>query len=140
MHAQETDPLKLTTRTERLGSESAFEVLARARALEVEGRTNVHLEIGEPDFPTPVPIADAAARALEEGHSHSVLSPGILQLRVAVADFLQRTGTMRTSPDRVIVTPGAKPIMRYLIQALCEEGDEVIDPDPSFPRRESIAR
>jgi aspartate/methionine/tyrosine aminotransferase len=123
---------------ERLGTESAFEVLARARALEAEGRAIVHLEIGEPDFPTPAHIVEAAANALAEGHTHYVPSPGIPELRRAVAEFLERTGRLRTSPDRVIVTPGAKPIMWYLIQALCEEGDEVLYPDPSFPMYESI--
>jgi aspartate/methionine/tyrosine aminotransferase len=123
---------------DRLGTESAFEVLARARALESDGRSIIHLEIGEPDFATPPHIVEAARRALEEGHTHYVPAPGILELREAVAEFLERTSRMRTTPDRVIVTPGAKPIMWYLIQALCEQGDEVIYPDPAFPMYESI--
>jgi aspartate/methionine/tyrosine aminotransferase len=123
----------------RLGTESAFEVLARARALEAEGRTITHLEIGEPDFATPVHIVEAAVRALEEGHTHYVPAPGIPQLREAVAGFLERSGRMTASPDQVVVTPGAKPIMWYLILALCEEGDEVLYPDPSFPMYESIS-
>jgi aspartate/methionine/tyrosine aminotransferase len=91
----------------RLGTESAFEVLARARALEAEGRSIIHLEIGEPDFDTPEHIREAAKAALDAGHTHYVPAPGIMPLREAVAAFLERTGRLRTSPDRVIVTPGA---------------------------------
>lgn len=131
--------MQLATRMERLGTESAFEVLARARASEAQGRTITHLEIGEPDFATPSHVVEAAAEALDAGHTHYVPSPGIPELRAAVAAFLERTGRLTTSPDRVIVTPGAKPIMWYLILALCEEGDEVLYPDPSFPMYESIA-
>src|SRR6266540_368499 len=122
----------------RLGTESAFEVLARARALEAEGRAIIHLEIGEPDFETPRHIRDAAKAALDAGHTHYVPAPGIMPLREAVAGFLERTGRLRTDPGRVIVTPGAKPIMFFTILALCEEGDEVILPDPGFPMYESI--
>src|SRR6266540_2096824 len=122
----------------RLGTESAFEVLARARALEAEGRAIIHLEIGEPDFETPRHIRDAAKAALDAGHTHYVPAPGIMPLREAVAGFLERTGRLRTDPGRVIVTPGAKPIMFFTILALCEEGDEVVLPDPGFPMYESI--
>jgi aspartate aminotransferase len=130
--------IKLAGRMERLGTESAFEVLARARALEAAGRTIIHLEIGEPDFDTPAHIRDAAKAALDAGHTHYVPAPGIMPLREAVAAFLERTGRLRTSPDRVVVTPGAKPIMFFTILALCEEGDEVVLPDPGFPMYESI--
>ena len=122
--------MRLSARMDRLGTESAFEVLARARALEAEGRTITHLEIGEPDFPTPAHVVDAAIRALEQGH---------IQLREAVAEFLERTGRLSTSPDRVVVTPGAKPVLRYVLKAVCEEGDEVLVPDPSFPIYASLA-
>jgi aspartate aminotransferase len=122
----------------RLGTESAFEVLARARALEAEGRKIIHLEIGEPDFDTPAHIVTAAIEGLRAGHTHYVPAPGIPPLREAVASFLERTGRMQATPDRVIVTPGAKPIMFYTIMALCQEGDEVIYPDPGFPMYESI--
>jgi aspartate aminotransferase len=130
--------IRLAGRMDRLGTESAFEVLARARALEAEGRAIIHLEIGEPDFDTPQHIRDAAKAALDAGHTHYVPAPGIMPLREAVAAFLERTGRLRTSPDRVVVTPGAKPIMFFTILALCEEGDEVVLPDPGFPMYESI--
>lgn len=131
--------MKLADRMGRLGTESAFEVLARAKALEGSGREIIHLEIGEPDFGTPEHIAAAAAEALAAGHTHYVPAPGIPELRLAVAEFLERTGRMRTSPDRVVVTPGAKPIMFFTIMALCGEGDEVLYPDPGFPMYASIA-
>jgi aspartate aminotransferase len=124
---------------ERLGTESAFEVLARARALEQTGARVIHLEIGEPDFETPAHVVAAAKDALDRGHTHYVPAPGLLELRTAVAAFLERTGRLRTTPDRVVVTPGAKPIMFFTILALCEDGDEVLYPDPGFPMYESIA-
>ena len=131
--------MKLAGRMERLGTESAFEVLAKAKALEATGREIVHLEIGEPDFDTPAHVVAAAQAALDKGHTHYVPAPGIPELRTAVTEFLERTGRLRTSPDRVIVTPGAKPIMFFTIMALCEEGDEVLYPNPGFPMYESIA-
>ncbi|HEX6673409.1 MAG TPA: pyridoxal phosphate-dependent aminotransferase [Actinomycetes bacterium] len=131
--------MRLADRMARLGTESAFEVLARARALEHAGAKVVHLEIGEPDFDTPPHVVEAANRALAAGHTHYVPAPGILELREAVAAYLERTGRLRTSPDLVVVTPGAKPIMFFTIMALCQEGDEVIYPDPGFPMYESIA-
>jgi aspartate aminotransferase len=130
--------MELADRMRRLGTESAFEVLARARALEAAGRKIVHLEIGEPDFDTPEHIRRAAAEALEAGHTHYVAAPGVPELREAVSAFLERHGRMQAAPDRVIVTPGAKPIMFYAILALCDERDEVIYPDPGFPMYESI--
>jgi aspartate/methionine/tyrosine aminotransferase len=122
----------------RLGTESAFEVLARAQAIEAAGGKIVHLEIGEPDFPTAAHIVEAAVEALQSGATHYVPAPGIRPLREAVAAFLEGTGRMRVTPDRVIVTPGAKPIMFFTIMALCGEGDEVLYPDPGFPMYESI--
>ena len=122
----------------RLGTESAFEVLARAKAMEAAGSKVIHLEIGEPDFPTADHIVEAAVEALRAGQTHYVPAPGIPPLREAVADFLERSGRMRARPDQVIVTPGAKPIMFFTIMALCGEGDEVLYPDPSFPMYESI--
>jgi aspartate aminotransferase len=135
----ELTPVKLADRMGRLGTESAFEVLVRARALELTGAKVIHLEIGEPDFDTPPHIVAAAGDALAKGHTHYVPAPGIPELRAAVAAFLERTGRLRTSPDRVVVTPGAKPIMFFTILALCQEGDEVLYPDPGFPMYESIA-
>ncbi len=131
--------MRLAHRMDRLGTESAFEVLAKAKALERTGREIVHLEIGEPDFDTPAHIVAAAQAGLDKGFTHYVPAPGIPELRTAVADFLGRTGRMVTTPDRVVVTPGAKPIMFFTILALCEEGDEVLYPDPGFPMYESIA-
>jgi aspartate aminotransferase len=128
----------LADRMGRLGTESAFEVLARARAMEAAGAKVIHLEIGEPDFPTAPHIVEAAVEALHAGQTHYVPAPGVPPLREAVAVFLERTGRMKVSPDRVIVTPGAKPIMFFTIMALCGEGDEVLYPDPSFPMYESI--
>jgi aspartate aminotransferase len=130
--------MKLATRMDRLGTESAFDVLAKAKAIEATGRKMIHLEIGEPDFDTPAHIVEAAAEALRAGQTHYVPAPGIPAARVAVAQFLEQSGRLRTSPDRVIITPGAKPIMWYTILALCDEGDEVIYPDPGFPMYESI--
>ena len=129
---------RLAERMGRLGTESAFEVLARAKALETAGQTIVHLEIGEPDFPTAGHIVEAAVEALRSGQTHYVPAPGIPALREAVAAFLERTGRMRVPPDRVVVTPGAKPIMFFTILALAGPGDEVLYPDPGFPMYESI--
>jgi aspartate/methionine/tyrosine aminotransferase len=132
--------IRLAERMSRLGTESAFEVLARAKALEAAGQRVIHLEIGEPDFPTAPHIADAAVEALRAGHTHYVPAPGIPALRESVAAFLGRTGRLPgVSPDRVVVTPGAKPIMFFSILALCQAGDEVLYPDPGFPMYESIA-
>ncbi|MDP9343942.1 MAG: pyridoxal phosphate-dependent aminotransferase [Actinomycetota bacterium] len=131
--------MQLADRMGRLGTESAFEVLARARALEATGRKVIHLEIGEPDFDTPQHIRDAAAEALASGQTHYVPAPGIPPLREAVAEFLERNGRLSATPDRVVVTPGAKPIMFYVIMALCQEGDEVLYPNPAFPMYESIS-
>jgi aspartate/methionine/tyrosine aminotransferase len=131
--------MKLADRMQRLGTESAFEVLARARGLEAAGVDVVHLEIGEPDAATPAHIVATAQEALDRGLTHYVPAPGTLELRTAVASFLERTGRLRTSPDRVVVTPGAKPIMFFTILALCQAGDEVLYPDPGFPMYESIA-
>ena len=132
--------LQLAGRMARLGTESAFEVLAQARAIEDAGGRVIHLEIGEPDFPTAPHIVEAAVEALRAGATHYVPAPGIPPLRQAVAAFLERAGRMTVTPDRVIVTPGAKPIMFFTILALADEGDEVLYPDPGFPMYESITR
>jgi aspartate aminotransferase len=130
--------IRLADRMANLGTESAFEVLARARAIEDAGGKVIHLEIGEPDFPTAPHIVEAAVEALHAGATHYVPAPGIPPLRQAVAAFLERTGRMRVTPDRVVITPGAKPIMFFTILALAGEGDEVLYPDPGFPMYESI--
>jgi aspartate/methionine/tyrosine aminotransferase len=130
--------MDLAGRMARLGTESAFEVLARARAREAEGRKIAHLEIGEPDFDTPPHIVEAAERALRDGATHYCPAPGIPELRNAVSGFFERTRGVEYPPDRIVVVPGAKPILFFTILALCEEGDEVIYPDPGFPMYESI--
>ncbi len=130
--------MRLAARMGRLGTESAFEVLAKAKALEATGRTVVHLEIGEPDAPTAPHVVAAAEQALERGLTHYVPSPGIPELRSAVAAHLARVGRLQTTPDRVVITPGGKPVMFFSILALCERGDEVLCPDPGFPMYASI--
>jgi len=117
----------------RLGTETAFEVLAKARALEAKGRDIVHLEIGEPDFDTPPSIVAAGVAALERGETHYTPSAGVVELREAIATYLEQRRGVRADPDQVIVTPGAKPIMFYALLALLDEGDEAIYPDPGFP-------
>jgi aspartate aminotransferase len=131
--------VRLAEAVSRLGTESAFDVLAKARALEAAGRRVVHLEIGEPDFDTAPHIVEAAVDALRSGQTHYVPAPGIPQLRESVVAFLERARRLRTTPDRVVITPGAKPVMFYAMLALCQPGDEVIYPNPAFPMYESIA-
>jgi aspartate/methionine/tyrosine aminotransferase len=125
-------------RMETLGTETAFEVLAKAKALEKQGRDIVHLEIGEPDFDTPKNIKEAAVKALNSGYTHYVPSAGIPELRQAIADYVSRTRNLEVSPDEVVVTPGAKPIMFFSILALVNPGDEVLYPNPGFPIYESL--
>jgi aspartate/methionine/tyrosine aminotransferase len=124
----------------RLGTETAFEVLARAKALEAQGRDMIHLQIGEPDFDTPPHIVEAAARALRDGATHYCPAPGIPQLREAAAGYLSRTRSLEIDPGRVLVTPGAKPFLFFGVLATCNPGDEVIYPNPGFPIYESVIR
>jgi len=130
--------MKLAKRMARLGTETAFRVLAKAQALEAKGIDVVHLEIGEPDFDTPKNICDAATKALGEGCTHYCNSQGIVPLRTEIAKEMGRTRGITIDPNRVVVTPGAKPIMFYSILALLEEGDEAIYPNPAFPIYESM--
>ncbi len=130
----------IAERMERLGTESAFDVLQKARALEREGRDVIHLEIGEPDFATPPHIVDAAKKALDEGYTHYGPTPGLPELRVAIARHIAETRKIPVHPDQVVVTPGAKPIMFFTILALVSPGDEVILPDPGFPIYASVVR
>jgi aspartate/methionine/tyrosine aminotransferase len=123
-----------------IGTETAFGAAARARALEAEGRDIIHLHLGEPDFDTPPNIVEAAKRALAGGQTHYAPPPGLPVFREAVAaDFTARRG-VAVSPDRVVITPGAKPVMAFAMLALAGPGDEVIVPDPGFPIYESMAR
>jgi aspartate aminotransferase len=132
--------MRLAARMERIGTETAFEAAARARALEATGRDVIHLEIGEPDFDTPANIREAAKRALDEGWTHYPPAPGLPQLREAIAADASARKRFPVDPDRVIVTPGAKPIMFFALLVLADAGDEVIYPDPGFPIYESMTR
>jgi aspartate aminotransferase len=132
--------MKLANRIERLGVESAFDVLVRARALEAQGRSVIHLEIGEPDFPTPPHIIEAAKRALDEGWTHYGPTQGLPELREAIAAYVSRTRGVRVDAGNVCVTPGGKPIIYFPLIALLEEGDEAIYPNPGFPIYESMIR
>src|SRR5437588_11639465 len=131
--------IPIADRMERLGTETAFEVLAKARALEAEGRSVIHLEIGEPDFVTPGNIVAAAKQALDDGYTHYGPSAGLPELRAAIAQDVSRSRRIPVSPEQVVVTPGAKPIMFFLMLCCLNEGDEVIYPDPGFPTYESVA-
>jgi aspartate aminotransferase len=133
--------VKLASRMGRIGTESAFEAAARARALEATGRDVVHLEMGEPDFDTPRNVSEAAARALlDDSQTHYTAATGILPLREAIVADVKRWKGIDATADQVVVTPGAKPIMFYAMLALVDEGDEVIYPNPGFPIYESMAR
>jgi aspartate/methionine/tyrosine aminotransferase len=130
--------LRLAERMSRLGTEGAFEVLVRARELEARGREIIHLEIGEPDFPTAPHIVEAGARALREGWTHYSPPAGLPQLREAVAEDAARRRGIPVDPAEVVITPGAKPIMSFTILAVVERGDEVLYPNPGFPIYESM--
>ncbi len=130
--------MKLAKCMSRLGTETAFEVLAKAKALEAQGREVVHLEIGEPDFDTPSNIVEAACKALRSGYTHYTPSAGMPELREAIAEEIAQTRGIPVDADNVVVTPGGKPIMFYVILALAEPGDEVIYPNPGFPIYESM--
>jgi aspartate/methionine/tyrosine aminotransferase len=123
---------------ETLGTETAFEVLAKAKALEKQGKDVVHLEIGEPDFDTPRNIKDAAIKALNSGFTHYTPSAGMPELRQAIAGYISKTRKLDVVPEEVVVTPGGKPIMFYSILALVNPGDEVMYPNPGFPIYESL--
>jgi len=125
-------------RMSRLGTETAFVVLAKARALEAKGKNIVHLEIGEPDFDTPSNIVAAAITALREGYTHYTPAAGMPDMREAVAKYAGEMRGLSFAPDNVVITPGAKPIMFYAIMALVDDGDEVIYPNPGFPIYESV--
>lgn len=133
--------MNLAARMQRLGTETAFEVLVRARALEAQGKSIVHLEIGEPDFDTPANIIEAAKAALDNGYTHYGPSAGLPEAREAIAQYFNKTRGRETyQAGNVVVTPGAKPIIFYGLMALINEGDEVIYPNPGFPIYESVIR
>ena len=132
--------MRLAARMSRLGTETAFEALARAKALEAQGRSIVFLGIGEPDFDTPEHIVEAAKSALEAGYTHYTPSPGLPEVREAIAADMGRRLDWEVPASRVVVTPGGKPIMFYTILALADAGDEVVYPNPGFPIYESMVR
>jgi aspartate aminotransferase len=130
--------LRLAERMSRLGTETAFEVLNRARELERQGKNIIHLEIGEPDFDTPQNVIDAGVEALRGGWTHYGPSAGYPDLRQAIADEVGRSRGVRVTPEEVVVVPGGKPIIFFSILALIDQGDEVIYPNPGFPIYESM--
>ena len=130
--------MRLAERMQRLGTETAFEVLAKAKRLEAEGMDVIHLEIGEPDFDTPPNIISAGQRALSEGYTHYGPSPGLNELRDRIAREVSETRNISVTGDNVVVTPGAKPIMFFSMLALVDAGDEVLCPNPGFPIYESM--
>ena len=130
--------LQLARRMSRLGTETAFEVLNRARVLESQGKNIIHLEIGEPDFDTPGNVVEAAVDALHKGWTHYGPSAGLPELRQTIADYVSRTRGVKVTPEEVVVVPGGKPIIFFSILSLIDEGDEVIYPNPGFPIYESM--
>jgi aspartate aminotransferase len=131
---------RLAARMADLGTETAFDVLARTRVLEAQGKRVLHLEIGEPDFPTPPHIVEAGIRALRDGATKYGPPPGLPQLREAVCERIFQDVGVRASPEEVVITPGAKPILFFGILATVGPGDEVLCPDPGFPIYESVVR
>src|SRR5499427_10934700 len=132
------DELRLAKRMARLGTETAFEVLVKAKALEAKGREIIHLEIGEPDFDTPRNIIDAGCDALHKGYTHYGPSAGLMELREVIAQHVSETRRVTVMPDEVVVVPGGKPIIFFSVLAFAEAGDEVIYPNPGFPIYESM--
>ena len=132
--------MKLAERMNRIGVETAFEVLVRARALEAQGHDIIHLEIGEPDFDTPRHIVEAGKQALDQGWTHYGPTQGLPELREAIASYICRTRGIRVGAEHVCVVPGGKPIIFFALMALLEPGDEVIYPNPGFPIYESMIR
>lgn len=132
--------LEFAQRMSALGTETAFEVLAKARRLEAQGRNIVHLEIGEPDFDTPAHIVDAGVRAMRNGYTHYTPAAGLMEARQAVAAYMTRTRGINVEPGQVVITPGSKNVLLFAMLALVNPGDEVVYPDPGYPIYESIAR
>src|ERR1700687_2374363 len=130
--------LRLASRMSRLGTQTAFEVLNRARGLEKQGKQIIHLEIGEPDFDTPANVIEAGVDALHHGWTHYGPSAGLPDLRQTIADYVSRTRGVPVASEEVVVVPGGKPIIFHTMLALIQEGDEVIYPNPGFPIYESM--
>ena len=132
--------MQLVEAMSRIGVESAFEVLVKAKALEKQGKNIIHLEIGEPDFPTPKHVVEAGKQALDEGWTKYGATQGLLDLRESIAAYISRTRNIKVGPQNVCVVPGGKPIMYFAIVALLESGDEAIYPNPGFPIYESMIK
>jgi len=132
--------MKLADRMSRLLIEGAFEVLQRAKALEAQGRNIIHLEIGEPDFDTPKHVVEAGKKALDEGWTHYGPTPGFMDFRETIAEYVSTTRNIKVGPENVCVTPGGKPIIFFPMLALLDEGDEAIYPNPGFPMYESMIK
>jgi aspartate/methionine/tyrosine aminotransferase len=131
--------MKFARRMDEIGTETAFEVLAKARKLEAQGRNIVHLEIGEPDFPTPPNIVEAAQKALKDGYTHYTPAGGLMPARQAVADWVRRLYEVEVKPEQVTMVPGSKNVLLFTMLALIDKGDEVIVPDPGYPIYASVA-
>lgn len=131
---------RFADRMSRLGGESAFEVLARAKVLEAQGKNVVHFEIGEPDFVTPKNIVEAGRKALDDGYTHYAPSQGYLPLRETIAEYAKKYKNVDTCADEVVVVPGGKPVMYYTFLALVNAGDEVIYPNPGFPIYQNLVQ
>jgi len=138
MHRAARHDLQLAKRMTRLGTETAFEVLVKAKALEAQGRDIIHLEIGEPDFDTPANIIEAGCDALHRSFTHYGPSAGLMELREVIAQYVSETRRVNVTPDETVVVPGGKPIIFFSVLALAEEGDEIIYPNPGFPIYESM--
>ncbi len=130
--------MQFADRLSRLGTESAFEVLAHARQLEAQGKSVIHLEIGEPDFDTPKNICEVAKKAIDDGKTHYCPSAGVPEARKVVAEYFSRTRGVDVAVENVVIMPGVKPLIFNLIFALANEGDEVIYPNPGYPIYESV--
>ena len=137
---QDTRTLGLAESLERLGTETAFTVLARAKELEKQGHDIIHLELGEPDFGTPEHICDAAYEAMRAGETHYCPAAGLPNFREAIAEFLSASREIHVDPANVLVANGAKPFLFFTILATCNPGDEIVYPDPGFPIYESAIR
>ena len=130
--------IKLSRALDRLGTESAFKILAEAKNLEAQGKSMIHLSLGQPDFKTPQHVVDAAKKALDDGHHGYVMSNGILECRQAVTRKIKKLYNTDIDPERILIMPGGKPTMYYAISCFGEPGVEIIHPTPAFPIYESM--
>ena len=130
--------MKLAKSLDRLGTESAFTVLAEAKKLEAQGKSMIHLGLGQPDFKTPKHVVEAAKKALDDGHHGYVMSNGIPECRQAVTRKIKKLYNVDIDPERILIMPGGKPTMHYAIQCYGEPGAEIIHPTPAFPIYESM--